>query len=133
MTCVLCSNVGETVLWRDELCRVIRVEDMAYPGFCRVILNRHIKEMTDLEESDRLRFMTVVFAVEQAVREVAHPDKINLACLGNMVPHLHWHVIPRFADDKHFPNSIWGEVTQAGVPRRVDWESLRQAICRLLD
>lgn len=37
-----------------------------------------------------------------------HPDKINLAQLGNMVPHLHWHLIPRYKDDTHFPESIWG-------------------------
>ncbi|HXD50505.1 MAG TPA: HIT domain-containing protein, partial [Burkholderiales bacterium] len=35
--------------------------------------------------------------------------KINLAAFGNMTPHLHWHVIPRNADDAHFPNPIWGE------------------------
>lgn len=132
MTCVLCGNVDETVLWRDELCRVIRVDDVAYPGFCRVILNRHVKEMTDLEEHERLRLMAVVFAVEQAVREVMQPDKINLASLGNAVPHLHWHVIPRFADDQHFPNSIWGEAMRESAPRQAHWESLQQAICRLL-
>lgn len=37
-----------------------------------------------------------------------HPDKINLAEFGNMVPHLHWHIIPRYTDDSHFPESIWG-------------------------
>jgi diadenosine tetraphosphate (Ap4A) HIT family hydrolase len=40
---------------------------------------------------------------------VLQPDKINLASLGNVVPHLHWHVIPRFADDPHFPNPVWGQ------------------------
>jgi diadenosine tetraphosphate (Ap4A) HIT family hydrolase len=49
----------------------------------------------------------VVFAAEAALREVMAPDKINLASLGNVVPHLHWHVIPRFADDPHFPNPVW--------------------------
>jgi diadenosine tetraphosphate (Ap4A) HIT family hydrolase len=53
--------------------------------------------------------MRVVFAAEAALREVMQPDKVNLASLGNVVPHLHWHVIPRFADDPHFPNPVWGE------------------------
>jgi hypothetical protein len=35
-------------------------------------------------------------------------EKVNLASLGNQVPHLHWHVIPRFKDDPHFPFAIWG-------------------------
>ena len=44
------------------------------------------------------------------------PDKINLASFGNMVPHLHWHVIPRFKDDMHFPNPIWGQVERSINP-----------------
>jgi diadenosine tetraphosphate (Ap4A) HIT family hydrolase len=52
--------------------------------------------------------MKTVFAVEMALREIFNPDKINLASLGNKTPHIHWHVIPRFENDKHFPNSHWG-------------------------
>jgi len=108
MNCELCITAGETLLWRDQHCRVILVADADYPGFCRVIWNDHIKEMTDLTVQMRSDLMNTVFAVESAVREVMQPLKINLASLGNMTPHLHWHVIPRFADDKHFPNPIWG-------------------------
>jgi diadenosine tetraphosphate (Ap4A) HIT family hydrolase len=39
---------------------------------------------------------------------VLDPLKINLASFGNMTPHLHWHVIPRWADDAHFPQPVWG-------------------------
>ena len=48
--------------------------------------------------------MNVVFAVEKVVRTLFAPDKINLASFGNMTPHLHWHVIPRWHDDRHFPS-----------------------------
>ena len=105
--CPLCRPEPETVLWSDTRCRAILVDDPDYAGFCRVIWQQHVKEMTDLLEADRARFMTVVFAVEQALRETMHPDKINLASLGNQVPHLHWHVIPRFANDAHFPDPVW--------------------------
>ena len=110
MSCELCEQSGGEILWQSDLYRVIWVDDKHYPGFCRVILNRHVKEMTDLDEPERMMLMHAVFAVESAVREVVRPDKINLASLGNVVPHLHWHIIPRFADDRHFPNPIWGEV-----------------------
>jgi diadenosine tetraphosphate (Ap4A) HIT family hydrolase len=105
--CELCREDGGAVLWRDASCRVVLVDDADYPGFCRVILGQHVREMTDLEPSARARFMQVVFAVEAALRECLRPDKINLASLGNAVPHLHWHVIPRFRDDRHFPSPIW--------------------------
>ena len=52
--------------------------------------------------------MQVVCQVEQLIRDVIEPHKVNLASFGNFVPHLHWHVIPRWEDDAYFPESIWG-------------------------
>lgn len=114
--CELCSKDGGRVLWDHKLLRVVLVDDPDYPGFCRVIWKDHVKEMTDLPPAKRALCMAAVFAVEQAVREALKPDKINLASLGNMVPHLHWHIIPRRIGDKNFPNTIWGK-TQAGDAR----------------
>jgi diadenosine tetraphosphate (Ap4A) HIT family hydrolase len=109
-SCELCTQPAGEVLFRDEKLRVVLVDDANYPGFCRVIWNAHVKEMTDLSPDDRSFFMNIVWQIEAAVREVMQPDKINIACLGNMVPHLHWHVIPRYIDDAHFPNPIWSEM-----------------------
>ena len=108
-TCELCNSDGGVLLWRDPTCRIVAVADEDYPGFCRVILNRHAAEMTQIEPSERERLMQAVFATEAVLRETMQPLKINLASLGNMVPHLHWHVIPRFSDDRHFPAPIWAE------------------------
>ena len=131
-SCELCDCAGGETLWQDALCRVVLVEDRDYPGFCRVILNRHVGEMTDLDAATRQKLMRVVFAAEQALRELMQPTKINLASLGNMVAHLHWHVIARFADDKHFPGSVWGEARRAGAPRPVDPAALRRSLHKLL-
>jgi diadenosine tetraphosphate (Ap4A) HIT family hydrolase len=108
MKCELCEEEGGELVWRDSRCRVVLVSEPDYPGFCRAIWNKHVKEMTDLDATERTHFMNVVFAAESALREAARPDKINLASLGNMTAHLHWHVIPRFRGDPHFPNPIWG-------------------------
>jgi diadenosine tetraphosphate (Ap4A) HIT family hydrolase len=56
--------------------------------------------------------MSLVFAVEEAMRHVMCPDKVNIASLGNMVPHIHWHVIPRYQDDAFFPGSAWSKRVQ---------------------
>ena len=114
--CILCKDTltpeeGELV-WRGDDCRVVFVNDPDLPGFCRVIWNRHVAELSDLTYGERDHLMTLVFAVEEAIRHVMHPDKINLAALGNMVPHIHWHVIPRFKDDAFFPGSAWSARTQ---------------------
>ena len=106
-TCVFCNSDAGEVIWRGGLCRIILATEPDYPGFLRVVLNAHVKEMTDLAASDRIEVMRVVFAAEAALRQVMRPDKINLATLGNKVPHVHWHVIPRFLDDPHFPNPVW--------------------------
>lgn len=95
-------------MWRDEKLRVILVDDENYPGYCRVIWNSHIKEMSDLAGAERDHLWGVLNVVESLLRHVLDPLKINLASLGNQVPHLHWHVIPRWADDPHYPNPIWG-------------------------
>lgn len=108
MACELCEQVGGELVYQNERCRVVLVNDPDYIGFCRVIWKNHIREMTDLTDSDRTHFMAIVFVVEDVLRKLLRPEKINLASLGNMTPHLHWHVIPRFTDDKHFPNPIWG-------------------------
>ena len=124
MNCELCTPENELLLWQNGLCRIVLVEDANYPGFCRVIWNRHVKEMTDLAEDERQDFMQVVFAVESVVRKVMHPDKINLASLGNMTPHLHWHVIPRYISDMHYPNPIWSSPQRAGMPAAPpDWRA----------
>ena len=111
--CILCEDHSlledGILVWRGDDCRVVMVHDANLPGFCRIIWNRHIKEMTDLSFVERELLMTIVFAVEGSVREVLNPDKVNLASLGNQAPHLHWHVIPRFADDAFFPDSIWSQ------------------------
>lgn len=130
--CPLCSTSGQDILWQDALCRVIWVDDPDYPGFCRVILDAHVKEMTDLPETDRQRLMSVVFATEAAVREVLQPDKVNLASLGNMVPHLHWHVIPRFADDRHFPDAIWAAPKRSSGCRPAAGPELRPQLARTI-
>jgi diadenosine tetraphosphate (Ap4A) HIT family hydrolase len=116
--CSLCQPTPFETLWADDFCRVVLLNDADYPAYCRVELLAHVKEMSDLPPIARARMMQVVFAVETAVREVIQPDKINLASLGNKTPHVHWHVIPRFSHDKHFPNSHWGEaVRESHMPQ----------------
>lgn len=117
-TCELCSNPGGAVLWQSAKCRVIRVDDPYYPGFCRVIWNDHVREMTDLDPAARDALMRIVYAVETVVRQLFSPDKINLASFGNVVPHVHWHIIPRWEDDRHFPEPVWGAVHRDGVAQR---------------
>lgn len=95
------------MVWRDDRLRVVLPDEPDYPGFTRVVWNAHAAEMTDLAPSARDHLMSVVWQVERLQRDLLAPDKINLASLGNMVAHVHWHVIPRWRDDRHFPQAVW--------------------------
>ncbi|BBE08933.1 histidine triad protein [Mycoavidus cysteinexigens] len=106
--CVLCETTGGELLWRDDKVRVVAVDETDYPGFCRVIWNPHMTEFSELEAGAREYLIEIVAQVERIIRQVMQPVKMNLASLGNQVPHLHWHLIPRYADDAHFPAPIWG-------------------------
>ena len=114
--CVFCESAGGRVVFEDARLRVV-VADEPFAGLCRVIWNAHVCEMTDLAPDDRMYLMRIVFAVEDALRALLAPRKMNLANFGNLVPHIHWHVIPRFADDSHFPQPVWGPRQRDGSPR----------------
>jgi diadenosine tetraphosphate (Ap4A) HIT family hydrolase len=72
--------------------------------------------------------MRLTFAVEKTLRSLLQPEKINLASFGNQVPHLHWHVIPRFTDDAHFPDAVWASARRPGVSHAVALDALRAAL-----
>lgn len=105
--CELCATPGGHLLWSDARLRVVRIDDPDYPGFLRVIWQAHVREMSDLDPAQRSCLLEAVFAAERAVIDLLRPYKVNLASLGNMTPHLHWHVIPRFREDPHFPDPVW--------------------------
>ncbi|WAL85148.1 HIT family protein [Pandoraea sp. XJJ-1] len=133
MECPFCTGEGGDVVWRDPVLRVVLANEIAYPGFARVIWHAHVAEMSDLPAAAREHVMRAVFAVETAQRTVMSPHKINVASLGNMVPHVHWHVIPRYRDDVHFPGSVWSapqrEVPAAVLAERAAWTpALREAV-----
>ncbi len=124
--CPLCQTPGGELLWENNLLRIIDARDPLYPGFTRVIWKAHAAEMTDLSPADQLTLFQAVLQIESIQRALLGPDKINLAAFGNMVPHLHWHIIPRWRDDTHFPQPVWAalpvtdEHTRAAHQQRFD-------------
>ena len=107
VACPLCAEDGGASIWRGEHLRVIRAQEAGFPAFYRVVWNAHRAEFSDLSAAERVHCMEAVALVEQGLREHLAPTKVNIAALGNMVPHLHWHVIARFGWDSHFPSPVW--------------------------
>ena len=111
--CPLCAEDGGALVWRGARLRVIRANEAGFPAFYRVVWNAHVAEFSDLSAEDRVHCMDAVTVVEQALRQHLAPTKVNIAALGNMVPHLHWHVIARYDWDSHFPAPVWASPLRA--------------------
>lgn len=122
--CELCDYIESPawpLVWAGPRLRVVRVVDAPeFPAFYRVIWNDHVAELSDLSPAERAHCLDAVAAVELVLRHSLAPTKINLAALGNMVPHLHWHVIARFDWDSHFPQPIWGVRQRTPQPAAAD-------------
>lgn len=116
--CPLCDGLGGALVWQGRNARVIRAQEEGFPAFYRVVWTAHAAEFTDLSAAERAECMELVAAVEGVLRDRLSPDKVNLAALGNMVAHLHWHVIARWRWDSHFPGSVWAAVQRPRDPAR---------------
>ena len=117
--CPLRSGAAAPLLWQDARCP-------AFPAFYRVVWQAHVAEWSDLAEADQAHCMRVLTALERAMRRHLTPTKINLAALGNVVPHLHWHVVARYQWDSHFPAPLWAAPQRAHDALR--WQALAPAL-----
>lgn len=68
---------------------------------------RHVTRISELSTEEWGALSQDIFVSQRAIERVTHPDHVNLACLGNMVSHLHWHIIPRYVGDSRWGASIW--------------------------
>jgi diadenosine tetraphosphate (Ap4A) HIT family hydrolase len=124
--CPLCCTDGGALVYRHPKFRVIEANESQYPGFLRLIWNAHVREFSALSRDDRTLCMDVMVELELFLLETFQPTKVNVASLGNVVPHLHWHVIPRFEDDAHFPAPVWAN-SKEGVGLSSQQEAIRSS------
>lgn len=88
-------------------------KNQTYRGHCLLILDaRHASRPNELSTEEWLQFCADLYAAEGAITRTLAPDHINIAALGNLTPHLHWHIIPRYRDDPRWGAPIW--FNQAG-------------------
>jgi diadenosine tetraphosphate (Ap4A) HIT family hydrolase len=117
--CLFCEGEGGRLVLRTPRFRLIHAAEAGFPGFYRLVWNPHIAEFSDLPREDRIACTDALALVEEAMRAHLQPDKINLAALGNMVAHLHWHLIARYAWDTHFPAPVWAAATRDAAAERL--------------
>jgi len=133
--CPMCGKwAAEAELRVAELehCYVTLNRDQFFPGYCFVFTRDHVTELFHLDRAVRHGVMEEVNRVAAALYRVFQPTKINYELLGNMVPHMHWHLVPRFADDPLWPRPIWSEPHQERLLGAAEYrqriEQLRAAL-----
>jgi diadenosine tetraphosphate (Ap4A) HIT family hydrolase len=100
--CTVCGG-----RWPDAVHRIAELQestlylhvDQFFPGWSVLVLRRHATELFDLEDDERARLMNDVSHVARALKLAFDARKVNYALFGNLVPHIHWHLIPRLATD----------------------------------
>lgn len=88
---------------------VILNRDQFFPGYTLLFSKAHVTELFHLDRRVRGELMEEISRVAEALFATFRPDKINYELLGNMVPHMHWHLVPRFASEPLWPRPIWSE------------------------
>ena len=75
----------------------------------KIFTKESYKELGDVPKILRTRLWEVYDIIEYEMKKYYNPTKINMASFANMLPRVHIHVMARFENDSHFPNSMWGE------------------------
>jgi len=101
-----CIVIGEF-----SLCSLLLLNDANYPWFILLPNRENISEIHQLSVTDQHQLMAESMFFSRCLEQVFHPDKLNIAALGNVVPQLHIHHIARFNTDACWPAPVWGAVS----------------------
>lgn len=110
------------------LTRAYLHDDQFFPGWTLLVLQRHATELFDLTKDERSRLIEEISEVALALAMAFEPVKINYELLGNQLPHIHWHIIPRLTSDPAPREAVW---TVRHEPTRLAPEELRERVSRI--
>lgn len=117
--CPLCDAAGGRLVVQGASWRLIHAQEPGFPAFYRLVWQEHVREFSQLARADRIACMDALVAIEDAMLRHLRPAKVNLASLGNAVPHLHWHLVARFDWDSHFPGAVWAQPQRVADPGKL--------------
>lgn len=133
--CPMCPDKEDSDVVAELSSGLVHLKhDADYRGFCILVFRRHAVELHELTEPERRQWMEDIARVGEVVTGVCNPAKLNVAMLGNMVPHLHCHIIPRYPEDPE-----WGGPPAFRAPEQVrplaaeDFSALKAALLSHLE
>lgn len=101
------------VVWRFPNSVALLGNWQFYQGYCIVVSRRHATELNELPAAERRAYLDEMCLVAQAIQTCYRPHKLNYELLGNQVPHLHWHLFPRYLDDPDRQSAVWLAIERA--------------------
>ena len=127
----MCRRAGEKgALWITDLSATTASlnDDQFFPGYTYLTLKRHATELYHLTAAERRQMIEELSRVAQALDVVFRPVKMNYELLGNQVPHIHWHVVPRLTEDPNPRGPVWSLPHE---PRRLSAEATRERVAAI--
>ena len=114
LDCPFCRKVADwqalptdELVWTFPHSLVLLGPWQFFQGYCLLVSRRHATELSQLTTEERRAFLDEMCLVAQAIEEAFHPHKLNYELLGNQVPHLHWHLFPRYREDPDRLRPVW--------------------------
>lgn len=118
--CPFCTKVAELdqlppeeLVWQFPLSVVLLGSWQYYRGYCVLVSRQHATELSALPDPERRQFLEEMSLTARAIELSCRPKKLNYEMLGNQVPHMHWHLIPRYPADPEALQAIWLPVERA--------------------
>jgi diadenosine tetraphosphate (Ap4A) HIT family hydrolase len=112
--CPFCTKLAalerlpaEEVVWRFPQSVALLGPWQYYHGYCILVARRHAGELHELEDAARQAYLEEMCLLARAIASCFRPHKLNYELLGNQVPHLHWHLFPRSAQDPERLRPVW--------------------------
>ena len=95
------------IIWENENFKIIK-HNSKLP-WVKLFTKTDYKELSHIPDNLKIEMFNIIEKVELCLIEIYNPDKVNIASFGNMLPHMHWHIIARFKNDPYFPKTTWKE------------------------
>jgi diadenosine tetraphosphate (Ap4A) HIT family hydrolase len=112
--CLFCRKLAalealppDEVLWRFPYSVALLGTWQYYHGYCVLVARRHATELSDLVDHERGAYFDEMVLLARAIEQGFQPLKLNYELLGNQVPHLHWHLFPRYDADADRLKPVW--------------------------
>ncbi|MDC0876515.1 HIT family protein [Candidatus Pelagibacter sp.] len=90
-----------------KLCTIRLINNQKFPWIILIPRRKGVTDITELTPKDQLLLMKEIVYSSKKMKKIFKTSKLNVEKIGNIVPHLHIHIIARYKNDNSWPLSVW--------------------------